>query len=149
MKRLLAGSVLSTLLLWPLLAYANDREVKYTLLLIGGIGGIVVGAGLYALLMLLAAAFLRRKALLVGAMVGCVAIFVFSEYTSVQTLRVALGLRESPAAAPGPVAFTFWWQLGLVLLLGFGWAVFRYALRLWQKRRRRILRQPNSPQKPR
>lgn len=125
------------LLLWPLLAYANDREVKYTLLLIGGIGGILVGAGLYALLMFLAAAFLRHQALLVGAMVGCVAIFVFSEYTSVQTLRVALGLRESPTATP--VAFTLWWQLGVVLLVGFGGAVLRYSLRLWQKRQHRAI----------
>jgi TRAP-type C4-dicarboxylate transport system permease small subunit len=136
MKRLVQRTLLSGLLLWPGLALADDREVKYTLLLIGGAGGILVGAGLYAALMILAAANIRHKALLSAAFVVCVGIFVFSQYTSIQTLRVALGLWQSPGAGPRPVGFTLWWWLGVVLQVGFGVAVFRFSLRLWQKRRR-------------
>lgn len=136
MKRLVHGILLGGLLLWPGLALADDREVKYTLLLIGGAGGILVGAGLYAALMILAAANIRPKALLSAAFAVCVGIFVFSQYTSIQTLRVALGLWQSPAAGPRPVALTVWGWLGVVLLVGFGVAIFRFSLRLWQKRRR-------------
>ncbi|QJX46415.1 hypothetical protein HMJ29_05480 [Hymenobacter taeanensis] len=140
MNKLTRGMVVGAGLLWPALAYAGEREEKYTLLLAGGIGGLLVGALLYTLLMLLAAVYLKHKLAVTAAFAVCVLLYLDMEYLSFQTLRVALGLMRTPTGNPGPVPLTFWLLLLPVGALAVGLLVFRIALRLWRKRQRPVYR---------
>jgi hypothetical protein len=144
MKRLVSGLVGASGLLWPVLAYAGEREEKYILLLVGGIIGMLVGAGIYALLLVLAAAFLKRKALVAAVFILCVVIYLRMEYLSFQTLRVALNLVHTQELKPKPIALGPGLQVLLIGILVFAVVIFWVAARLWTKRNRPRIKAPDG-----
>jgi hypothetical protein len=144
MKKLTRAIAVGTGLLWPALAYAGEREEKYTLLLVGGIVGILAAALLYTLLMLLAAIYLKHKTVVTAVFSVCVLLYLRMEYLSFQTLRVALNLMRTPTGNPGPVPLTPQLLLIPVGVLGVGLLVFRIALRLWKKRNRPRIKAPDG-----
>ncbi|MBX0291491.1 hypothetical protein K3G63_13660 [Hymenobacter sp. HSC-4F20] len=137
MKKLVRSLLRGGALLGPLVAQAGEREEKYTVLLVGGVGGIVAGAVLYALFMGLAAYYLRRKALVIATFGFCLLVLARMQYLSFRTLRLAAGLRQSaaPIPTPAPLSPGLQWALGGVVV--FAVVVLVLAGRLWQKRYRR------------
>ncbi|TGD81639.1 hypothetical protein [Hymenobacter wooponensis] len=144
MKKLIRGMAVGAGLLWPALAYAGEREEKYTLLLVGGIGGLLVAALLYTLLMLLASIYVKNKTAITTSFILCVLLYLRMEYLSFQTLRVALGLMRTPTGNPGPVPLTPLLLVIPVAVLGVGLLVFRIAMRLWRKRNRPRIKAPDG-----
>jgi hypothetical protein len=144
MNKLTRGIAISAGVLWPALAYAGEREEKYTLLLAGGIGGLLVAAVLYTLLMLLASIYLKHKTAVTATFILCVLLYLRMEYLSFQTLRIALGLMRTPSGNPGPVPLTPWLVLIPMAVLAVGLLVLRIAVRLWQKRRRPRVKAPDG-----
>ncbi|TGE09730.1 DUF4381 domain-containing protein [Hymenobacter fodinae] len=144
MKKLTIGMVVGAGLLWPALAYAGEREEKYTLLLAGGIGGLLVAALLYTLLMLLASIYLRHKAVVTATFILCTLLYLRMEYLSFQTLRIALGLMRTPSGNPGPVPLTPWLLLISGGVVAVGLLVFSIAIRLWKKRNRPRVKAPDG-----
>ncbi|GAB2772767.1 Zn-dependent protease with chaperone function [Hymenobacter luteus] len=137
MKKLVRGALLGAGLCWPLLAYAGEQEDKYVFLLVGGVGGMLVGVGLYGLLMVLVALFVRPRAVVWTAFALGGTFLVYMQYTSLQILGAAarLGQRLEQAPAAGTVAVLL--KAGGVVMLLFGVLIFRVAFRLWQRREAR------------
>ncbi|UOQ66543.1 hypothetical protein [Hymenobacter volaticus] len=136
MKKLLRSTVMCGCLFWPVLAYAGEKEVKAVFLLQGGIGGILIGAGLYAAFMVLSAMFFRKKTTVATLFVLCVAFYIYMQYQSIYFLAIALHFMRTRQMQYefGELTSVLIWVL---LLIGiWGLAVFGIALRMWTSRNR-------------
>ncbi|SNR63807.1 MULTISPECIES: hypothetical protein [Hymenobacter] len=136
MKHLTKGILTTVGLLWPMVTYAGEREDKYTLLQIGGIGGMIAGVGLYVLLMLLTAVFVRTKKLAVAAGVFCWVLLAYTQFLSVRTLRLAAGLLQTTSAVPTLAPLPGYLLAALVSIALFALAVLVVARRIWKERHR-------------
>ncbi|RPD49637.1 hypothetical protein DNI29_02220 [Hymenobacter sediminis] len=141
MKKLMRGTLLGAGLCLPMLAYAGEQEEKYVFLLVGGLGGVLVGAGLYGILMVLAAMFVRRRGVVLTAFGLCVAFLAYMQFTSFRILRVAVGLGQRLGLAPVAFPLDVVLVVGLLLMVVFGLVVFRLALRMWKRRHAQRRRQ--------
>lgn len=141
MKKLMRATLLGAGLCWPLLAHAGEQEEKYVFLLVGGLGGVLVGAGLYGILMVLAAMFVRQRGVVLAAFGLCVAFLGYMQLTSFRILRIAVGLGQRLGLAPAALPLDAALAVGLLLIAGFGVVVFRLALRMWQRRHAQRRRQ--------
>lgn len=141
MKKLMRGTLLGAGVCWPLLTYAGEQEEKYVFLLVGGLGGVLVGAGLYGILMVLAAMFVRRRGVVLAAFGVCVAFLAYMQLTSFRILRVAGGLGQQLKLVPAALPLDAVLVAGLLLVVVFGLAVFRLALQMWQRREAQRRRQ--------
>lgn len=134
MKNMLKGIVMCCGLFWPVLAYAGEKEVKAVFLLQGGIGGILIGAGLYAAFMLLSAMFFRKKATVATFFALSVAFYIYMQYWSIYFLAIALHFMRTRQMRYefGELTSLLIWVL---LFIGiWGVAVFGIALRMWISR---------------
>ncbi|UOQ72856.1 hypothetical protein [Hymenobacter cellulosilyticus] len=77
------------MLLWPALAQAGEKDVKASFLLVGGIGGVFIGAGIYAGLLALAAMWGKRPAVRAGVFGLAIGIYLYIEYWSCYFLAIA------------------------------------------------------------
>lgn len=135
MKKLWRGALLGVGLCWPVAALAaHQQEEKYVFLLVGGVGGMLVGAGLYGLLMVLAALFVRPRAGVVAAFALCVAFMGYMQYTSLQILGAAVRLGQQLGRVPAAATVTVLLNAGGGIMVLFGVFIFRVALRLWRRR---------------
>ncbi|WP_139925403.1 hypothetical protein [Hymenobacter sp. DG01] len=137
MKKLMRGTLLGGGLFLPLLVHAGEQEEKYVFLLVGGLGGVLVGAGLYGILMVLAAMFVRQRGVVRAAFGLCVAFLAYMQFTSFRILRVAVGLGQQLGLAPAAIPLNGVLGAGLLLMAVFGLVVLRLALRLWRGRHAR------------
>lgn len=136
MKNILRGIVVGGCLCWPMLAHAGEKEVKAVFLLQGGIGGILIGAGLYAGFMVLSAMFFKKKATVATLFALTVAFYVYMQYWSVYFLAIALHFMRTRQMRYefGALTNLLIWVL---LFIGvWGLAVFGIALRMWISRNR-------------
>lgn len=136
MKKLLSGVVGSAGVFWPGLAQAGDIEVKAAFLLQGGIGGILIGAGLYAVFMLLAAVLFKRKVDVALAFALATAFFLYIEYKSFYFLTIATGFMRTRQMRYEFGELTMLLQWVLIGIGMWGLAVVGIALRLWLRRHR-------------
>jgi len=134
MKNMLRGIVVGGCLFWPALAYAGEKEVKAVFLLQGGIGGILIGAGLYVCFMVLSAMFFRKKAVVATLLALSVGFYVYMQYWSIYFLAIALHFMRTHQMQYkfGELTSTLTWVL---LFIGiWGLAVFGITLRMWISR---------------
>ncbi|UOQ53682.1 hypothetical protein [Hymenobacter cellulosivorans] len=73
----------------PALAYAGEKDVKASFLLVGGVGGILIGAGLYVGLLVLAAGWVKRRAVRVSLVALAVGSYLYIQYWSCYFLAIA------------------------------------------------------------
>ncbi|HEX8425745.1 hypothetical protein [Hymenobacter sp.] len=131
MKRLLTCIVLCCCLGWPVVAYAGEKEVKAAFLLQGGIGGILIGAGLYACFMALSAVLFKKKATVAVFFALSAAFFVYMQYWSFYFLAIALHFMHTRQMRYEFGELTSLLKWGLVCVGVWGLAVFGVALRMW------------------
>ncbi|TGE27440.1 hypothetical protein [Hymenobacter metallicola] len=124
---------------WPVLAYAGEKDVKATFLLVGGLGGLLIGAGLYALLLVLAAVFVRPRLVLAAVLALCTGLFGYIQYWSFYFLAIATRFLRTHQMRYefGELPPLLQWGLGGVVLWGL--LVLVVALRMWQSQQRRLL----------
>lgn len=79
----------AALVAWPALAQAGEKDVKASFLLVGGVGGILIGAGLYLGLLVLAAGWVRRRAARVSLVALAVGSYLYIQYWSCYFLAIA------------------------------------------------------------
>jgi hypothetical protein len=136
MKKLLSGVVGGAGVFWPGLVHASDIEVKAAFLLQGGIGGILIGAGLYAVFMLLAAVLFKRRIHAGIAFALATAFFIYIEYKSLYFLAIATGFMRTRQMRYefGELTTVLYW---VVVGIGvWGVAVVGIALRIRVRRHR-------------
>ncbi|MCB2376526.1 hypothetical protein LGH70_02970 [Hymenobacter sp. BT635] len=129
--RLLAGLCLSL----PLPAWAGEKDEKASFLLAGGLGGLLIGAGLYAVLLGLAAVLIRRQAVLAALCGLCLALYGYIHYWSFYFLAIAvrfLRTRQMLYEFGTPTPLLLAGLAGSV-----AWALAALGLALWLRRRRR------------
>jgi hypothetical protein len=134
MKKLTSVILTCWGLLWPALARAGEKEVKAAFLLQGGIGGILIGAGLYACFMLLSAVLFKSKAALAMFFALSTAIFVYIQYWSFYFLAIAVAFMRTRQMQYEFGELTTLLNCVLVFVGAWGVAVFGLALRMWMKR---------------
>ena len=131
---MLKGIVLCCSLFWPVLAYAGEKEVKAVFLLQGGIGGILIGAGLYAAFMVLSAILFGRKTTVATFFALSVAFYLYVQYWSIYFLAIALHFMRTRQMRYefGELTSLLIWVLLFIVIWGL--VVFSIALRMWISR---------------
>jgi hypothetical protein len=144
---LLRGILLGGGLSGPLLAQAGEKDVKASFLLVGGIGGILIGAGLYALLLVLEAVFVRRRVVLVALFALTAGLFGYIQYWSFYFLAIATRFLRTHQMRYEFGELTGLLQWALAGISAWGLAVLAVALRIWLRRRggrATVLRRPKD-----
>ncbi|PJJ53270.1 hypothetical protein [Hymenobacter chitinivorans] len=122
------------MLTWPVVVYAGEKDVKASFLLVGGIGGVLIGAGIYAGLLGLAAVWARRRAARMGLVVLALGCYLYIQYWSCYFLAIAtrfLRTRQMHYEFGAPTPLLTWTVVGLVAWavvgLGLAWHLARRA----------------------
>lgn len=138
MKNLIRCTVAGCALLWPLAACAGEQEVKAQFLLLGGIGGILIGAGLYAAFMGLAVFVAKSKRIVAALFALATAFFGYMQYKSFYFLALATGFLRTRQMRYKVGELTTGLQAVLAFIGVWGVGVFVAALLSWRKRHRKL-----------
>ncbi|WP_375435762.1 hypothetical protein [uncultured Hymenobacter sp.] len=134
MKNLLGGIVTGSCLFWPVLAQAGEKEVKAVFLLQGGIGGILIGAGLYACFMMLSAVLFKKKTTVATLFTLSVTFYIYIQYWSLYFLAIALHFMRTRQMRYEFGELTSLLIGALTCIGAWGLVVLGVALRMWINR---------------